>query len=94
MRRNSWQDGMQETNCPISPGQNWTYSFETKDQIGSFFYFPSLLLHKSAGGYGPIRVHNLDNVPLPFPKPYQELDIIIGDWYNSDSRVRNQNLFG
>ncbi|KAE8696707.1 putative Chaperone DnaJ-domain superfamily protein [Hibiscus syriacus] len=48
MRRNSWQDGVQETNCPILSGQNWTYSFQLKDQIGSFFYFPSLL-HKAAG---------------------------------------------
>ena len=31
---------------------------QLKDQIGSFFYFPSLLLHKAAGGYGAIHVNN------------------------------------
>ncbi|CAL9753430.1 unnamed protein product [Musa acuminata subsp. burmannicoides] len=39
-RKNSWQDGVQGTNCPIPSGWNWTYQFQVKDQIGSFFYFP------------------------------------------------------
>ncbi|KAL2503971.1 SKU5 similar 18 [Abeliophyllum distichum] len=84
LRRNSWQDGVEETNCPIMPGENWTYSFQMKDQIGSYFYFPSLLFQKAAGGYGAIRVNNLDILPLPFPRPDYEYDILIGDWYNAD----------
>ncbi|KAL5557870.1 hypothetical protein UlMin_034081 [Ulmus minor] len=86
LRRNSWQDGVQGTNCPIKPGQNWTYNFQVKDQIGSFFYFPSLLLQKAGGGYGPIRINNRNVVPIPFPQPYQDYDILIADWYNSDHR--------
>ncbi|CAK9178410.1 unnamed protein product [Ilex paraguariensis] len=84
MRKNSWQDGVQETNCPILPGQNWTYSFQMKDQIGSFFYFPSLLLQKAAGGYGAIRIHNRAVIAVPFPRPQEEYDVLIGDWYNAD----------
>ncbi|KAL0432345.1 UNVERIFIED_CONTAM: Monocopper oxidase-like protein SKS1 [Sesamum latifolium] len=87
MRRNSWQDGVQETNCPILPGKNWTYSFQLKDQIGSYFYFPSLLFQKAAGGYGPIRVNNRAVVPIPFPRPDYEYDVLIGDWYNADYQV-------
>ncbi|XWS14454.1 hypothetical protein CRYUN_Cryun35bG0010600 [Craigia yunnanensis] len=86
MRKNSWQDGVQETNCPILPGQNWTYSFQLKDQIGSLFYFPSLLLHKAAGGYGAIHVNNRPVIPIPFPQPYKEYDVLIGDWYNANYR--------
>ncbi|CAK7346176.1 unnamed protein product [Dovyalis caffra] len=86
MRRNSWQDGVQETNCPILPGQNWTYSFQVKDQIGSFFYFPSLLVQKAAGGYGPIRVNNREVIPIPFLKPDGDIDVLIGDWYDADHR--------
>ncbi|XP_077246238.1 SKU5 similar 18 [Tasmannia lanceolata] len=91
-RRNSWQDGLQETNCPILPGKNWTYSFQMKDQIGSFFYYPSLLLQKAGGGYGPIRVNNRILIPIPFPKPLDEFDILIGDWYNSDHRDMRSSL--
>ncbi|CAN6485341.1 unnamed protein product [Victoria cruziana] len=70
MRRNSWQDGAQETNCPIPAGGSWTYHFQVKDQIGSFFYYPTLFLQKAAGGYGPIRINNrVDVVPLPFGCP-------------------------
>ncbi|KAL0391888.1 UNVERIFIED_CONTAM: Monocopper oxidase-like protein SKS1 [Sesamum radiatum] len=87
MRRNSWQDGVQETNCPILPGKNWTYSFQLKDQIGSYFYFPSLLFQKAAGGYGPIRLNNRAVVPIPFAQPDFEYDVLIGDWYNADYQL-------
>ncbi|OVA19648.1 Multicopper oxidase [Macleaya cordata] len=83
-RRNSWQDGVRGTNCPIPPGQTWTYHFQMKDQIGSFFYFPTLLFQKAAGGYGPIRVFNRPVITVPFPPPLEEFDILIGDWYISD----------
>lgn len=39
-RKNSWQDGVLGTNCPIPAGWNWTYQFQVKDQIGSFFLLP------------------------------------------------------
>ncbi|KAF9597519.1 hypothetical protein IFM89_019433 [Coptis chinensis] len=81
-RLNSWQDGVSGTNCPIQPGTNWTYVFQIKDQIGSFFYFPTINFHKAAGGFGPIRVNNRNVILVPFPKPEAEFDLLIGDWYS------------
>lgn len=92
MKRNSWQDGVQGTNCPILAGQNWTYSFQMKDQIGSYFYYPSLMFQKAAGGYGPIRIDKRDIIPLPFPDPDYEYDVLIGDWYNADYQVLGHNV--
>ncbi|CAL5404322.1 unnamed protein product [Camellia sinensis] len=86
-RLNSWQDGVSGTNCPIKPGSNWTYVFQTKDQIGSFFYFPSLNFQKAAGGFGPIRVNNREVINVPFSKPEAEFDLLIGDWFYSDYKV-------
>ncbi|KAK9274130.1 hypothetical protein L1049_018944 [Liquidambar formosana] len=40
-RKNSWQDGVLGTNCPIPPGKNYTYHFQVKDQIGSYYYYPT-----------------------------------------------------
>ncbi|KAL9419146.1 hypothetical protein AB3S75_036991 [Citrus x aurantiifolia] len=80
-RLNSWQDGVSGTNCPIQPGTNWTYVFQTKDQIGSFFYFPSINFQKAGGGFGPIRINNRIAINVPFPKPEAEFDLLIGDWY-------------
>ncbi|GMY09313.1 monocopper oxidase-like protein SKU5 [Fagus crenata] len=79
-RLNSWQDGVSGTNCPILPSTNWTYVFQTKDQIGSFFYFPSINFHKAAGGFGPICVNNRNVIAVPFPKLEAEFDLLIGDW--------------
>uniref|UniRef100_A0A0E0EI04 Monocopper oxidase-like protein SKU5 n=1 Tax=Oryza meridionalis TaxID=40149 RepID=A0A0E0EI04_9ORYZ len=81
MRMNSWQDGVAGTNCPIPPGWNWTYQFQLKDQIGSFFYFPSLGLQRAAGGFGPVIVNNRAVVPVPFAQPDGDITLFIGDWY-------------
>lgn len=86
-RLNSWQDGVSGTNCPIQPSKNWTYVFQTKDQIGSFFYFPSINFHKAGGGFGPIRVNNREVIKVPFPKPEAEFDLLIGDWYQKSYKV-------
>lgn len=88
-RLNSWQDGVSGTNCAIEPGKNWTYVFQVKDQIGTFTYFPSINFHKVAGGYGPIRVNNRNVIAVPFPKPEDEFDLLIGDWFRTDYKVIN-----
>ncbi|KVI09673.1 hypothetical protein Ccrd_011936 [Cynara cardunculus var. scolymus] len=80
-RLNSWQDGVSGTNCPILSGSNWTYVFTLKDQIGTFSYFPSINFHKAGGAFGPIRVNNRVVIPIPFPTPEGEFDLLIGDWY-------------
>ncbi|RZC70563.1 hypothetical protein C5167_033758 [Papaver somniferum] len=81
-RLNSWQDGVSGTNCPIQPGTNWTYNFQMKDQIGSYSYFPSINFLKAAGGYGSIRVNNRNVILVPFDKPEEEYDLLIGDWFS------------
>ncbi|XP_021646093.2 L-ascorbate oxidase homolog [Hevea brasiliensis] len=83
-RRNSWQDGVYGTNCPIPPGKNFTYILQVKDQIGSFFYFPSLGMHKAAGGFGGIRVWSRPQIPVPFPPPSGDFTVLAGDWYKRD----------
>ncbi|GAB4826577.1 hypothetical protein Ancab_033471 [Ancistrocladus abbreviatus] len=85
-RRNSWQDGNFGTNCPIPPGKNFTYILQPKDQIGSFFYFPSLGLHKAAGGFGGIRILSRPRIPVPFPPPADDFTILAGDWFKRSHR--------
>ncbi|TXG55704.1 hypothetical protein EZV62_020960 [Acer yangbiense] len=88
-RKNSWQDGVLGTNCPIPAGWNWTYQFQVKDQIGSFFYFPSLDFQRAAGGYGGIIINNRDVIPLPFAMPDNDITIFISDWYTkSHKKIR------
>ncbi|KAA3467125.1 L-ascorbate oxidase-like protein [Gossypium australe] len=86
-RRNSYEDGVYGTTCPIPPGKNFTYILQVKDQIGSFFYFPSLAFHKAAGGFGGIRILSRPRIPVPFPDPAGDYTVLIGDWYKSNHTV-------
>ncbi|XP_077246764.1 L-ascorbate oxidase homolog [Tasmannia lanceolata] len=83
-RRNSWEDGVYGTNCPIPPGKNFTYILQVKDQIGSFFYFPPLAFQKAAGGFGGIRILSRPLIPVPFPDPAGDFTVLIGDWYKAN----------
>ncbi|CAI9117050.1 OLC1v1018364C1 [Oldenlandia corymbosa var. corymbosa] len=80
-RRNSYVDGVYGTTCPIPPGKNYTYILQVKDQIGSFYYFPSLAFHKAAGGFGGFRILSRPLIPVPFPDPAGDFTVLIGDWY-------------
>lgn len=91
-RKNSWQDGVLGTNCPIPAGWNWTYQFQVKDQIGSFFYFPSLNFQRAAGGYGGIIINNRDVIPLPFAMPDGDITFFISDWYTKSHKKLRKDL--
>ncbi|XP_071733076.1 L-ascorbate oxidase homolog [Rutidosis leptorrhynchoides] len=83
-RRNSFEDGVYGTTCPIPPGKNFTYILQVKDQIGSFYYFPSLAFHKAAGGFGGIKILSRPRIPVPFDEPADDFTVLIGDWYKSN----------
>ncbi|GLT40288.1 hypothetical protein SLA2020_144340 [Shorea laevis] len=92
MRRDSWEDGVLGTNCPIPPKWNYTYQFQVKDQIGSFFYSPSLNFQRASGGFGPFILNNRDIIPIPFPKPDGDIVILIGDWYTRNHTALRADL--
>ncbi|GMI84194.1 SKU5 similar 12 [Hibiscus trionum] len=81
-RKNSWQDGVQGTMCPIPPGKNFTYHFQVKDQIGSYMYYPVTVMHKAAGGFGGLHVNSRPLIPVPYDEPADDYIIIAGDWFN------------
>ncbi|KAL6841431.1 hypothetical protein ACP4OV_028949 [Aristida adscensionis] len=91
-RKNSWMDGMVGTQCPIMPGTNFTYRWQAKDQIGSFFYFPSIGMQRAAGGYGAITIMSRALIPVPFDTPADDFTVLIGDWYTKDHAVMAKQL--
>ncbi|XXG63518.1 hypothetical protein AAC387_Pa05g1689 [Persea americana] len=91
-RKNSWQDGVLGTNCPIPPKSNYTYKFQTKDQIGTFTYFPSTLMHRAAGGYGGLNIYERPRIPIPFPDPAGDFTLLVGDWYKSNHKTLRHSL--
>ncbi|XP_058081192.1 L-ascorbate oxidase homolog [Magnolia sinica] len=91
-RKNSWQDGVLGTNCPIPPNSNYTYKFQTKDQIGTFTYFPSTQMHRAAGGFGGLNVYERPRIPIPFPSPDGDFTLLVGDWYKASHEALQKNL--
>ncbi|KAI4366274.1 hypothetical protein MLD38_022169 [Melastoma candidum] len=91
-RRNSFEDGVWGTTCPIPPGRNFTYILQVKDQIGSFYYFPSLAFHKAAGGFGGIRILSRPLIPVPFADPSGDYTVLIGDWYKANHTALKAHL--
>lgn len=91
-RKNSWQDGVAGTNCPIPPGTNFTYHFQVKDQIGSYFYYPSTAMHRAAGGFGGLRINSRLLIPVPYPDPEDDYTVLIGDWYTKSHTALKKQL--
>ncbi|WZZ72866.1 L-ascorbate oxidase homolog isoform X1 [Brassica napus] len=91
-RKNSWQDGVLGTNCPIPPNSNFTYKFQTKDQIGTYNYFPSTAFHKAAGGFGAINIYARPRIPIPYPLPVADFTLLIGDWFKTNHKTLQQRL--
>ncbi|KAL5578825.1 hypothetical protein UlMin_011267 [Ulmus minor] len=91
-RGKSWEDGVIGTNCPIPPRRNFTYVIQLKDQIGSFYYYPSFLFHKAAGGYGSIRIWSRPRIPVPFPPPARDFVLLAGDWFKTSHAILRRVL--
>lgn len=85
-RRNCWQDGTLGTNCPILPINNYTYHFQLKDQIGTFFYYPSIGLQRADGGYGGLRIND-HRLPVS-----DDFTLLIGDWYDKPHKQLQKRL--
>lgn len=91
-RKNSWQDGVLGTNCPIPPNSNYTYNFQPKDQIGSYTYFPSTGMHRAAGGFGALNVYSRPRIPVPYATPDGDFTLLVGDWYKTNYKTLQQRL--
>ena len=77
--RTGWADGPEYiTQCPISPGRNFTQRFTITGQEGTLFW----LTHSSwlrATVHGAIVIYPKEGKSYPFPKPNAEVPVIIGD---------------
>ncbi|KAL9248303.1 hypothetical protein vseg_021641 [Gypsophila vaccaria] len=91
-RKNSWQDGTLGTMCPIPPNTNYTYRFQVKDQIGSYFYYPTTGFQRAAGGYGGLRINSRLLIPVPYADPEEDYTVLIGDWYKQGHAALRKTL--
>lgn len=45
-------------------------------------------MHKAAGGFGAINVYARPRIPVPYAIPAADFNLLIGDWYKSNHKVR------
>ncbi|KAL2533773.1 Laccase-17 [Abeliophyllum distichum] len=82
--RSGWADGPAYiTQCPIQTGQSYVYNFTITGQRGTLWWHAHISWLRSTV-YGPLIILPKHNVPYPFQKPYKEVPIIFGEWFNTD----------
>ncbi|KAA8543847.1 hypothetical protein F0562_021976 [Nyssa sinensis] len=79
-----WADGPAYiTQCPIQTGQTYVYNYTIVGQRGTLFWHAHITWLR-ATLYGPLIILPKHNVSYPFQKPYKEVPIIFGEWWNAD----------
>ncbi|RDX99423.1 Laccase-2, partial [Mucuna pruriens] len=82
--RSGWSDGPSYiTQCPIQTGQSFVYNFTTVGQRGTLFWHAHFSWLR-ATLYGPLILLPRRNESYPFQKPYKEVPILFGEWWNAD----------
>ncbi|GMY14514.1 laccase-17 [Fagus crenata] len=82
--QSGWADGPGYiTQCPIQSGQSYVYNYTIVGQRGTLLWHAHFSWLR-ATVYGPIVILPKHGIPYPFAKPYKEIPIIFGEWFNVD----------
>ncbi|KAK3008361.1 hypothetical protein RJ639_014889 [Escallonia herrerae] len=94
--RNGWADGPAYiTQCPIQTGNSYTYNITVSGQRGTLWWHAHILWLR-ATVYGAIVIMPKEGTPFPFPQPYSEANIVLGEWWQADVEtiVKTANKLG
>ncbi|CAL5192115.1 unnamed protein product [Lathyrus oleraceus] len=91
--RSGWADGPAYiTQCPILPGQSYVYNFTIIGQRGTLWWHAHISWLR-ATLHGSIVILPKRHVPYPFPHPFKEVPIVLGEWWKADTEaVINQAI--
>ncbi|KAK7287485.1 hypothetical protein RIF29_00765 [Crotalaria pallida] len=85
--RTGWADGPAYiTQCPIQPGHSYLYNFTITGQRGTLLWHAHVNWLRSTV-HGAIVILPKKGVPYPFPKPDNELVLVLGEWWKSDTEA-------
>ncbi|XP_004506788.1 laccase-4 [Cicer arietinum] len=85
--RTGWADGpAYVTQCPILPGHSYVYNFTITGQRGTLLWHAHVNWLRSTV-HGAIVILPKRGVPYPFPKPDEELVLVLGEWWKSDTEA-------
>ncbi|KAL7248439.1 hypothetical protein ACSBR2_003214 [Camellia fascicularis] len=89
----AWADGPEYvTQCPIRPGNSYTYRFNITGQEGTLWWHAhSQWLRATV--YGALIIRPKVGHSYPFLKPYREFPILLGEWWNANViDIENEGL--
>ncbi|CAI8612665.1 unnamed protein product [Vicia faba] len=91
--RSGWADGPAYiTQCPILPGQSYVYNFTIIGQRGTLWWHAHISWLRSTL-HGSVVILPKKHVPYPFPHPFKEVPIVLGEWWKADTEaVINQAI--
>ncbi|KAH6830905.1 laccase 5 [Perilla frutescens var. hirtella] len=82
--RSAWADGPEFiTQCPIRPGESYTYRFTIQGQEGTLWWHA----HSSwlrATVYGALIIRPKQGDSYPFTKPNRETPLLLGEWWDAN----------
>ncbi|GLJ51940.1 hypothetical protein SUGI_1103780 [Cryptomeria japonica] len=82
--RTAWADGAGYiTQCPIQAGVKYTYKFRIIAQEGTLWWHAHVSWLR-ATVHGAIVIYPKKGSSYPFPQPYSEFPIVLGEWWNKD----------
>ncbi|CAB4284634.1 unnamed protein product [Prunus armeniaca] len=89
----AWADGpAYVTQCPILPRHKYTYRFNITGQEGTLWWHAHVSWLR-ATVHGALIIHPKAGRSFPFPKPYKEIPIILGEWWNGNVvDIENEGL--
>ncbi|XP_038691433.1 laccase-7-like [Tripterygium wilfordii] len=80
---NPWADGPSMiTQCPIRPGYNYTYNFSITKHEGTLFWHAHNAWFRNTV-FGLIVIKPRLGHSTPYPRPFREVPIILGEWWNA-----------
>lgn len=79
-----WADGPAYiTQCPITPGNNYTYNFTISGQEGTLWWHAHIT-YLRATVHGALVISPREGNDYPFSTPDDEIPIILGEWWNAN----------
>lgn len=80
----AWADGPSYvTQCPILPGNSYTYKFNVTGQEGTLWWHAHVSVLR-ATVHGALIIRPRRGRSYPFPKPHAEVPILLGEWWNAN----------
>ncbi|KAJ3680757.1 hypothetical protein LUZ60_015246 [Juncus effusus] len=93
-RLSGWADGANMiTQCPILPGNKYTYKFKVVGQEGTLWWHAHLSFLRETVHGALIIKPKKGPKSYPFSKPFQEIPIILGEWWNDDVFTIDRQAF-